>query len=91
MISLRSLLRLNDDTLGRTLNAIYQYGSESLYVHLSSIIVKPLGLLCQFGHLDSTGFHTDGKYNSNEEPEENVIHVTKGYSRDHRPDLNQVI
>jgi transposase len=42
--------------------------------------------------MDSTSFHTDGKHNSDEEePEENVIHITRGYSRDHRPDLNQVV
>ena len=42
-------------------------------------------------HLDSTSFHVDGCYNSEEEPEEHVIHITRGYSRDHRPDLNQVM
>jgi transposase len=42
-------------------------------------------------HLDSTSFHVDGRYNSDEEPEEHVIHITRGYSRDQRPDLNQVM
>ena len=53
--------------------------------------VKQLGLWSRFGHLDSTGFHTDGRHNSDNEPDEGVIHITKGYSRDHRPDLNQVV
>ncbi|MCP4282927.1 MAG: IS1634 family transposase, partial [Gammaproteobacteria bacterium] len=53
--------------------------------------VNRLGLLCRFGHLDSTGFHTDGQYNSDEQAQEGVIHITQGYSRDHRPDLNQVV
>jgi len=54
--------------------------------------VKRLGLSCQVGHLDSTRFHVDGVYNSREEePPAKVIHITQGYSRDHRPDLNQVI
>jgi hypothetical protein len=35
--------------------------------------------------------HVDGRYNSDEEPEEQVVHITRGYSRDHRPDLNQVM
>jgi hypothetical protein len=26
-----------------------------------------------------------------EEPEVEVMHITRGYSRDHRPDLNQVM
>jgi transposase len=42
-------------------------------------------------HLDSTSFHVDGRYNSDEPPAEHVVHITKGYSRDHRPDLNQVM
>ena len=33
----------------------------------------------------------DGRYNSTEAPAEQVVHITQGYSRDHRPDLNQVM
>ncbi len=46
-------------------------------------------------HLDTTSFHVDGRYNSelDDDFDENagVIHVSKGYSRDHRDDLNQVV
>src|SRR3954451_20504494 len=46
-------------------------------------------------HLDTTSFHVDGPYNSEEDDDldENagLIHVSKGYSRDHRDDLNQVV
>ncbi len=82
---------LNDDRLGRALDAIYEYNPNLLYSQLAVTVVNYLGLGCQFGHMDSTGFHTDGKYNSNQVPEEGVVHLTKGYSRDHRPDLNQVV
>ena len=40
---------------------------------------------------DSTSFHVDGRYNSDEEPEEHVIHITRGSSRDQRPALNHVM
>jgi transposase len=43
------------------------------------------------GHLDSTSFHGDGQYNSDQAPPEGVIHLTRGYRHDQRPDLNQVI
>jgi len=33
----------------------------------------------------------DGRDNSDEEPEDKVVHSTRGDSRDHRPDLNQVM
>jgi transposase len=49
-----------------------------------------LGLTPTFAPLDTTSFHVDGRYNSNEAPDEQVVHITHGYSRDHRPDLNQV-
>ena len=83
---------LNDDTLGRVLDAIYAYGPEMLYGQLAAQSVKRLGLTCKVGHIDTTSFHVDGVYNSDqEEVPEGVIHITQGYSRDHRPDLNQVI
>jgi transposase len=50
-----------------------------------------LGLAPPFAPLESTSFHVDGRYNSNEAPDEQVVHITRGYSRDHRPDLNQVM
>ena len=50
-----------------------------------------LGLPVRFAHVDRTGFHVDGDYNSETGAEEGVIHLTRGYSRDHRPDLNQVV
>ena len=82
---------LNDDVLGRALDAIYAYGPDKLYPQLAAPAVQQLGLTSRFAHLDSTGFHTDGQYNSAEQAQEGVIHITQGYSRDHRPDLNQVV
>jgi transposase len=83
---------LNDDALGRALDAIYAYGPEALYGQLAAQAVKRLGLSCKVGHIDTSSFHVDGVYNSGQEDvPEGVIHITQGYSRDHRPDLNQVI
>jgi transposase len=81
----------NDDALGRALDSIYVYGPDVLYAQLANQSVKRLGLRCHVGHIDSTSFHVDGVYNSHQEPSEGVIHITQGYSRDHRPELNQVI
>jgi transposase len=82
---------LNDDVLGRALDAIYRYGPTRLFAPLAAQAVKRLGLTGRIGHLDATSVHTDGRYNSEREPPEGVIHITKGYSRDHRPELNQVV
>lgn len=53
--------------------------------------VERLGLPVRFTHFDSTRFPVDGHYNSEAGAEEGVIHLTRGYRRDHRPDLNQVV
>jgi transposase len=82
---------LNDDALGRALDTLYDYGVTALYSLIAGTAAKRLGLASTFAHLDSTSFHVDGRYNSDEEPAEQVIHITRGYSRDHRPDLNQVM
>jgi transposase len=83
--------QLNDDALGRALDTLYDYGVTELYSLIATTAAKRLGLAPRFAHLDSTSFHVDGRYNSEEEPEAEVIHITRGYSRDHRPDLNQVM
>jgi len=82
---------LNDDTLGRALDSLYDYGVTELYSLIAVTAAKRLDLAPQMVHLDSTSFHVDGRYNQDEEPDASVIHITRGYSRDHRPDLNQVI
>ena len=82
---------LNDDTLGRALDTLYAYGVTALYSLIAATAATRLGLAPRFAHLDSTSFHVDGRYNSDEEPHEHVMHITRGYSRDQRPDLNQVM
>lgn len=83
--------RLNDDALGRALETLYASGVTELYSLIAATAAKRLGLRPAYAHLDTTSFHVDGRYNSAEEPEEQVVHITKGYSRDQRPDLNQVM
>jgi transposase len=82
---------LHDDTLGRALDMLYDYGVTELYSLIAVTAAQRLGLTPRFAHLDSTSFHVDGRYNSAEEPDAHIIHITRGYSRDHRPDLNQVM
>ncbi len=84
--------QLNDDMLGRTLDRLYQYDVTTLYSQLAIPIVKQLGLDATTGHIDSTSFHYDGRANSDRPPDEDskVIHITKGYSRDHRPQLSRM-
>ena len=82
---------LNDDTLGRALDTLYDFGVTALYSLIAATAATRLGLRPTFSHLDTTSFHVDGRYNSAQAPDEQVVHITHGYSRDHRPDLNQVM
>jgi transposase len=83
--------QLNDDALGRPLETLYASGVTELYSLIAATAAKRLGLRPAYAHLDTTSFHVDGHSNSAEEPEEQVVHITKGYSRDHRPALHQVM
>ena len=82
---------LNDDVLGRALDALYEVGVTPLYSLIATEACTRLGLASPYLHVDTTSFHVDGRYNSDETPPESVIHITQGYSRDHRPDLHQVM
>jgi transposase len=89
---------LNDDALGKALDALYAFGLSELYRLIARRAAERLGLGgsgVAMAHLDSTSFHVDGRYNSDlDDLDENaggLIHVSKGYSRDHRDDLNQVV
>ena len=80
---------INDDLLGRFLDSLYEKGVSSFYQELALKVIKYLGLPCRSLNLDATSFHLDGEYHRDIDAQ--AIHITQGYSRDHRPDLNQVV
>lgn len=69
---------LNDDTLGRALDSLYDYGVTELYRLIAVTAAERLGLAPHMVHLDSTSFHVDGRYNHEEEVQDGVIHLTRG-------------
>lgn len=113
--------QFNDDSLGRCLDAIHQYGSTQLYASLALSIGAEQGVLGKTLRHDSTTISVYGKYtekavveglkkaqgeDQNEQNKlsqgevgtlssdnrgtcENVMRITYGYSKDHRPDLKQ--
>ena len=82
---------LNDTVIGRALDAIHGHGTTALFGALCPLVCERLALKPRYLHMDSTTFHLDGAYNSGQSPQEGVVHLVKGYSRDHRPDLNQLV
>ena len=80
---------LNDDVLGRTLDTLYEHDVTTLFMAISAQACQRLGLGGSVVHLDSSSFHVDGDYEHAEEA--GVVTLTQGYSRDQRPDLNQIV
>jgi transposase len=86
---------LNEHVMGRERNDLYDSDVTGLYSQISVKSAQALKLKCETGHLDSMSFHTDGTYDnekdsktdSKAEDSPSVIQITKGYSRDHRPDF----
>ena len=85
---------LNEGVLGRALDDLFEYGVTELFRDLAAHAAGKLGLTSQFAHLDAISFSFEGEYDSGENNEpsgDGVIRVQQGYSRDHRPDPNQVV
>jgi len=80
----------NDDTLGRCLDDLYTAGVTEVFYQIASHALQVYGIRSRFVHLDSSSFHLHGAYDP-DEPEREAISITYGYSKDHRPDLKQVV
>jgi hypothetical protein len=73
------------------LDTLSTYGVTALYSLIAVRAAKRLGLAPTYGHLDTTSFHVDGRSNRAQAPDEQGVHITRGYRREHRPDLHQVM
>jgi transposase len=80
----------NDDRLGRALDRLYEVGVTEVFAYVASHAVAVTGIATDIVHLDSTSFSLEGEYEL-VEPDDQAVHGTYGYSRDHRPDLKQVV
>lgn len=61
----------------------------ALFSGVGAQAAQRLGLRGSTVHLDSTRFHADGEYAY--DAQDGVIEIVPGYSRDHRPELNQAV
>lgn len=80
---------LNDDTVGRVLDRLFDKGCTGLFCNVASVATRIAAVDRKFGHLDTTTFSVYGDYESSEE-EGAAIHVTHGHSKQKRPDLKQI-
>ena len=81
--------QLNRHKLGRTLDAIAQYGCEEFFneIALSICVAEKIDL--KKVQNDTTSFSVKGSYENQEEDAE--VYVTHGYSKAKRPDLKQIV
>ena len=86
---------LNDDALGRTLDKCYEYGVMPLFAEIANeIYLDTFGEQSrQVIHLDTTSFSLQGEYDIDYDDEkiEPPALPMYGYSKDHRPDLKQMM
>lgn len=82
---------LNDDALGRTLDAIYHAGSTRLFAEVAFNIASRHHLFGRSAKLDTTSLKLFGTDYEVEDEKSSVARPALGFSKDHRPDLKQVV
>jgi transposase len=91
---------LNDDSLGRALDMLYNAEITQVFFCVAFHALSAFGIEHDsdspvvgsptFVHLDNTTFSLEGDYaKPSEDPR--AVRIAHGYSRDHRPDLKQVV
>lgn len=83
----------NDTTLGRALDAVYEYGAGQLFsqVALAAAAAFPAEVDMRHLHFDTTSVSVWGEYAAREADGAEELRVTFGYSKDLRPDLKQFL
>jgi transposase len=81
---------LNDDTVGRVLDRLYDLGTMKLFTACAVRAVTRFGLERRYVHFDTTSQSVWGEYQFAEE-QDLPFQVTYGYSKDKRPDLKQFV
>jgi len=78
----------NDCALGRTLDKVFEAGPKKVFGAASMRSVLREDVAFRVVHGDTTSWALKGVFETSAEGDE-ALWVTRGYSRDHRPDLKQ--
>jgi transposase len=81
--------QLNDDVLGRTLDAIAEYGPTELFNEIVAECLLPTEFGSHCIHVDTTNFSVSGEYESDSNTGE--IQITYGHPKDGRWDLKRFV
>ena len=90
----------NDDASGRCLDSISKYGTTPFFTEIAFEVGLENDLLGKSSHIDTTSLTVYGDYetesvdieaSNDKENHEAPFEITYGYSKDHRPDLKQMV
>ena len=91
----KELGHLNDDRMGRCLDKLFDADHSSLALAVASHVVKEFGVQLERLHNDSTTISFFGAYDqAGRETRQRglpTLAITWGHSKDHRPDLKQLL
>jgi transposase len=80
---------LNDDVLGRTFDAIYEYDPTDLFNEIILKVMDKVDFDTKLLHIDTTSFSVHGMYEDGDIG--NTIEITLGHPKDGRTDLKQFV
>jgi transposase len=80
---------LTDYTLGHALDEVSKYGVSKLFGEVAFEVALEQDVLGVVNHMDTTSMTVHGEYAL--EDKASTIEITHGFSKDHRPDLKQVV
>ena len=81
----------NDDSLGRALDELYSLGITEVFAEIVRNAIKIYKLDIEFAHTDTSSLSLTGQYDGVSEDDAELVKITHGYSKDHRPDLKQIV
>jgi transposase len=82
---------LHAEALGRALETLDDDGVTALYRRRAATAAARLGLTPHVAPLESPSFPVEGRSHSDHAPDAQVVHLMRGESREHRPDLKHVM
>jgi transposase len=84
--------KLNDDAVGRVLDRLYEVGTSKVLSAVAVRVVKLFDLETTHVHHDTTSRTVYGDYDLySEDTHDQPFTITFGFSKDHRPDLKQLV
>ncbi len=79
---------LNDDTLGRALDRLYENDCTKIFSHIALNAAKQQNVNRKFRHLDTTNLQVHGEY---EDEDKAMQFISFGYAKQGRVDLKQFL